>query len=89
MKISYNYNDIYLSKVFFWNMDYLTKKGNYDILRIELINKKIFNANVHRISDDKYIINIEKYKIRFEQISSMILIQNNDTIFPSKKIIDL
>jgi alpha-glucosidase (family GH31 glycosyl hydrolase) len=89
MKISYNYNDIYLSKVFFWNMDYLTKKGNYDILRIELINKKIFNGNVHRISDDKYIINIEKYKIRFEQISSMILIQNNDTIFEYKKIIDL
>ena len=78
MKEDYNFGrDIYLSNINFWNMDYLSKEGNYNILKIESRNRKKIYIKVIHLNDEKYFVDVEKYKIRFEQILSFTLEKNN------------
>ena len=78
MKEDYNFGgDIYLSKINFWNMDYLTKEGNFNILKIELRNRKKIYIKVIHLNDEKYFVDAERYKIRFDQILSFTLDKSN------------
>ena len=78
IKEDYNFgNDIYLSKINFWNMDYLTKEGNYNILKIELRNRKKIYIKVIHLNNEKYFVDVERYKIRFDQILSFTLDKSN------------
>ena len=87
LKFSYNYNDIYLSKIHFWNMDYLSQEGIYQIFRIELKNKKIINGKISLISNDKYLVDFQKYLIRIDQIISIRLLKQNAKNIKHEKFI--
>ena len=58
-------------------MDYLSKEGNYNILKIESRNRKKIYIKVIHLNDEKYFVDAEKYNIRFEQILSFTLEKNN------------
>ena len=58
-------------------MDYLSKEGNYNILKIESRNRKKIYIKVIHLNDEKYFVDAEKYKIRFDQILSFTLEKNN------------
>ena len=61
MKEDYNFGrDIYLSNINFWNMDYLSKEGNYNILKIESRNRKKIYIKFINLNDEKYFVDAEK-----------------------------
>jgi hypothetical protein len=68
-------------------MDYLSQEGIYQIFRIELKNKKIINGKISHISNDKYLVDFQKYVIRIDQIISIRLLKQNAKNLKHEKFI--
>ena len=74
----YNKNDFYIEGIKLYNANYLTEKGNYDILNIILNNDMIKNAKINKINDEIYEVNLKNYKINFNQVKTIKFVQSNE-----------
>jgi alpha-glucosidase (family GH31 glycosyl hydrolase) len=74
----YPFNDDKISNIKFFRMSYLNKNKNY-MIRIDTYNRKIYHVLLKNKGNDIYETNISKYYLRFQDISSIKLLDLNKT----------
>ena len=74
----YPFNDDKISNIKFFRMSYLNKNKTY-MIRIDTYNRKIYHVLLKNKGNDIYETNISKYYLRFQDISSIKLLDLNKT----------
>ena len=77
MNTNYGNKDIYVSKLKFFRMQYLTEKENNDMARVEYRNGKTAHLLIHYLNDDILEIDLSKLNVRFIDIDRVIFFKNN------------
>ena len=76
MTDSYRNKDIYISKLKFFRMKYLTDIKKNDMARIEYRNGRAAHLLIHYLSDDIFEVDLSKLNIRFYDIDRVIFFKN-------------
>ena len=77
MNTTYEYKDIYISKLKFFRMKYLIDNENYDIARVEFRNGKVIHILIDYLSDDSFEFDLSEDNIRFYEVNRITFIKNN------------
>ena len=78
MDTSYTNQDIYVSKLHFYNMGYLNQDGLYDMARVKYRNGKIANVHVAYLPEDNVLIDLSSLNAKFYEIVQIRFFKNND-----------
>ena len=78
MYTSYTNQDIYISKLHFYNMGYLNQDGIYDMARVKYKNGKIANVHVAYLPGDNVLIDLSSLNVKFYEIVQIRFFKNND-----------
>lgn len=72
MKTPYNNTDINISKIKFFNMNYLlNEEEKYDIIIITLKNGNIKKSVLNSINDDNFEVDLTSLNLKFNEIHNM------------------
>ena len=77
MTDSYKNKDIYISKLKFLRMEYLTSFEKNDMARVEFKKEKIAHLLINYLSDDIFEVDLSKLNIRFFDIDRVTFFKNN------------
>ena len=77
MNTTYEYKDIYISKLKFFRMKYLIDNENYDIARVEFRNGKVIHILIDYLSDDSFEFDLSEDNVRFYEVNRITFIKNN------------
>ena len=73
----YKNKDIYISKLKFFRMKYLTSVEKNDMARVEYRNGRIAHLLINYLSDDIFEVDLSKLNIRFFDIDRVTFFENN------------
>ena len=77
MNSKYENKDIYISKLKFFRMKYLSEKIKVDIARVEFRNGKASHLLINYINDDIFEVDLTKINAKFNEISQVKFFKNN------------
>ena len=79
MNAIYQNKDIYVSKLKFFRMKYLSEAGRNDMARVEYKNGKAAHLLIHYLTNDNDIfeVDLSKLNVRFFEVDRVIFFKNN------------
>ena len=77
MNSKYENKDIYISKLKFFRMKYLSEKIKVDIARVEFRNGKASHLLINYINDDIFEVDLTKINAKFNEITQVKFFKNN------------